>query len=356
MKITGFVLFFIAATAYASGLKGESASKLIQNARRLGDEVDYTWINDFSLKYQGCHHIMQWNNQANGQDDVRMYQKRLVRFRTCPKDDCSATEAGGCQSGYGDYIVDMDMFLELYWEAKSEDQQIDCQNFRSNVCDCGDSDDQQTCYWECAVDYGKEDCIEGGNPNNRNAEEQINYEQFLTCAQLDVQKNEEGVQYYAGPYCAEQGGSIKIGVFTDDQCSNVATSSLYQLTGIDIKYTEESIVDEECTYCEQPQESQEGNGNAQDPREFCQVMYADAGKCESYLADVLGEDNINEQACNYLAGIKMVRTDGLLDLGEARPSAIATAFIVIFAMAFAAMAFYVWYLRTRLGVKKNSLL
>ena len=78
-----------------------------------------------------------------------------------------------------------------------------------------------------------------------------------------------------------------------------------------------------------------------------------AGKCE---LDIYGPYEKNQNACTYMEGIKIVRADGMLDVSDARPSAVATAFIVIFAMSFAAMGFYVWYLRTRLGVKQNSLL
>ena len=379
MKFTiAAVLSTLAGSAVA--MKGPKAAELVSQARRLNDqEVDYSWVNDFSIKYQGCHHIVQWNQEANGQDDVRIYTKRLVRFRLCPADTCSADLAGGCQSGYGDYIVDMDTYLEMYWNAKEEDDEISCQWLLNDVCECDENDDQDYCLWDCAAAYGREDCIEGGNPNNENGEEQeeqINYQEFMECKQIEANNNQnqnnqnnngEEVAYYSGPYCSEQGGAIKIGVFTDDQCTEFAEGvSLYDLTGVYNMYTEESIVSETCVTCAQPEEWQEDDGNnnnnnnqneeAQEPREVCTNLYDSAGKCETYMGSTLGEAYINEQACNYLGGIKMVRNDGLLDVSDARPSAVATAFIVIFAMAFAAMAFYVWYLRTRLGVKKNSLL
>ena len=63
----------------------------------------------------------------------------------------------------------------------------------------------------------------------------------------------------------------------------------------------------------------------------------------------------NTNACSFIEGIKIVRADGIIT-GSANPDPVMTAFIVIFAMAFAALGFYVWYLRTRLGVKKNTLL
>ncbi|KAL7576407.1 hypothetical protein ACA910_018212 [Epithemia clementina (nom. ined.)] len=375
MKFTAVVLSSFAASAAA--ISSESASKLLSSARQLNNdannEANMLWANNYSIKYQGCHHIKQWNTQADGQDDVRMYTKRLVRFRLCPSKSCSASEASGCSTAYGDYIVDMDTFLQSYWEAKEEDKEYRCEYFL-NGCGCDakedDSVDEEHCQWNCAVNAGMEECIEDGNPDDESEQaEEVNYQDFFECKQLQVNNNGgdnnngEQAAYYVGPYCSEQGGAIKIGIFTDDQCTMFAETSYYTLTGTELKYTTKSIVEEECTFCkENPDVNNNGQNDDQEnqeeqaPREFCQTLYQTSGKCETYLTPALGDTEINEQACNYLSGIKMVRTDGMLDLSDARPSAVATAFIVIFAMAFAAMAFYVWYLRTRLGVKKTSLL
>ena len=53
--------------------------KLMANARRLenGGEVDFTWVADYSIKFQGCHHISQWNDEADGEEDVRIATKGL---------------------------------------------------------------------------------------------------------------------------------------------------------------------------------------------------------------------------------------------------------------------------------------
>eukprot|EP00527_Entomoneis_sp_CCMP2396_P001035 CAMPEP_0198143656 /NCGR_PEP_ID=MMETSP1443-20131203/8850_1 /TAXON_ID=186043 /ORGANISM="Entomoneis sp., Strain CCMP2396" /LENGTH=388 /DNA_ID=CAMNT_0043806923 /DNA_START=98 /DNA_END=1264 /DNA_ORIENTATION=- len=388
MKFSAVVLASAAASASADVLSGSRASKLIQQSRRVNEDeaeaVELAWATDFSVKYQGCHHIKQWNNAADGADDVRMLTKRLVRYRMCPSEDCSASKANGCQSGYGDYIVDMDTYLSMYWEAKQTDLAMGCQNYVTEYCgECDEDDDAEVCQATCLVNGGMEDCVEDDNAEDGEQQAVIDVEDYFECVQIgnddndndnnNGDNNQDGQEYvyYAGPYCSEQGGAIKIGVFTDDQCTEFAGKTFYQLTGQSLAYTEESIVEDECRSCKEVQEyngDQEDyndyNGDQEDgdededgePRELCGTLYQSSGKCETYLGDTVGEDYINENACNYMNGIRMVRTDGLLDVSDARPSAVATAFIVIFAMAFAAMAFYVWYLRTRLGVKKNSLL
>ena len=399
MKFSALVLASLAAAVSARGLSADKATGLLAHARRLNDgeegqqeqEMDLSWAVDFSVKYQGCHHIKQWNNEVDEDADVRILTKRLVRFRLCPSDECSAVKANGCKEGFGDYIVDMDVYLNNYWQAKEADQELGCNNYLAQYCepDCQNEDDDQVCQAQCMANAGMDYCVENnGNADQEGYDEQqqeeINVEDYFECQQIQIQANgnqengdgnANGMEYFAGPYCSEQGGAIKIGVFTDDQCTEFAGKTFYQLTGMNMPYSDESLVEDECRSCEQPQEyvaydnyqneqeneeydenMQNDNWQAAETREFCGTLYQEAGKCETYLSDVLGSNYINENACTYMKGIRMVRKDGLLDVSDARPSAVATAFIVIFAMAFAAMTFYVWYLRTRLGVKRDALL
>ena len=389
MKLSIAALFAAFGTASAINTASDAGKKMLTSARRLDnnedEEIDFAWVANFDIKYQGCHHIKQWNEEANGQDDVRIYTKRLVRFRLCPSGTCSSTSAGGCSSGYGEYIIDMDTFLESYVEARRQDLEQQCEYQINNVCGCDDDDgkddgfDRDICEYDCLVAAGLDECVDK-NPyaDDAQEEEDQDMDQFLECQKLERNNNnngnnnngnnnngEEEVEYYSGPYCSEQGGAIKVGVFTDDACTEFAQDiTFYEITGYSINYLTESIVGEECFSCMEPKDEDDGNndnnnnnGNdAQDEdevREQCEALYQGAGKCEY---DITGPYQKNQAGCNYMEGIKIVRADGMLDVSDARPSALATAFIVIFAMSFAAMGFYVWYLRTRLGVKQNSLL
>uniref|UniRef100_A0A7S3L1X9 Uncharacterized protein n=1 Tax=Amphora coffeiformis TaxID=265554 RepID=A0A7S3L1X9_9STRA len=379
MKISIAALFAAFGTASAINTASDAGKKMLSSARRLDgqEEIDFGWVANFDIKYQGCHHIKQWNEEADGQDDVRIYTKRLVRFRLCPSGTCSSTSAGGCSSGYGEYIIDMDTFLESYVEARRQDLEQQCEHQINYVCDCEDDDgkddgfDRDICEYDCLVAAGLDECVEN-NPyvDDAQQEEQQDMDRFLECQQLEMNNNNnngnnnngEQVVYYAGPYCSEQGGAIKVGVFTDDACTEFAQDiTFYEITGYTINYLTESIVGEECFSCMEPKDEEQqynaNNGNdaqdADEVREQCEALYQGAGKCEY---DISGPYQKNQAGCNYMEGIKIVRADGMLDVSDARPSAAATAFIVVFAMSFAAMGFYVWYLRTRLGVKQNSLL
>lgn len=90
---------------------------LLQKAQRVlnGNEnnnnADYSYIAEYSIKFQGCHHVQQWNDNVDEENDVRIMTKRLARFRLCPTDQCSNDKSSGCTTKYGDYIVDVRVLL-----------------------------------------------------------------------------------------------------------------------------------------------------------------------------------------------------------------------------------------------------
>ena len=84
---------------------------LLQKAQRVlngeNNNADYSYIAEYSIKFQGCHHVQQWNDNVDEENDVRIMTKRLARFRLCPTDQCSNDKSSGCTTKYGDYIVDV---------------------------------------------------------------------------------------------------------------------------------------------------------------------------------------------------------------------------------------------------------
>ena len=131
MKFVAAILSFFLASASANtmmhelkDIKADSplGMKLLSQARSLADNqaFDNTWVSGYSLKFEGCHHISQWNEEAEGEEDVRIATKRLVRFRLCPSDYCDS--GSGCSAGYGDYIIDMNTYLAA-WFGESTDEE-----------------------------------------------------------------------------------------------------------------------------------------------------------------------------------------------------------------------------------------
>jgi hypothetical protein len=353
-----------------------AGQNILANARRLADNnADYTntWLTGYSVKFQGCHSIKQWNSDANEEQDVRIETTNLVRFRMCPSDSCSATKSAGCTAGFGDYIIDMSTYISSAFEVAKQNTQSNCQKYLAASCNCVEGDDQaddfnvEYCEYDCYNNAKMTQCIDN-NPYQDQGVAMFEVEEYLACAQFEVKNNrrqlndnaQDEVKYYIGPYCANQGGSIFLGLFTDDSCTEAANSTAFaELAGYELPYKDTSLADANCLTCLEPVNQNDQNANDQADgdtvAEQCEAMYTVAGKCEVHLPNGT-VTTPNEAACNYLEGIKIVRQDGIITSASTRPSAVATSFIVISAMAFCAMAFYVWYLRTRLGVKRDTLL
>jgi hypothetical protein len=337
---------------------------LLSKARRVedngnngqNDEADATWVAGYALKFQGCHHIAQWNANAEENDeDVRIETKRLARFRLCPVNSCSDTNGAGCNSGYGDYIVDMDTFLESFLENKQEAQQQNCEYYAQNNCDCYYADDQEQCQQTCFYNAGMSECIE-----QEEQEGAVNLEDYAQCAQYGGRRLEDNNnggnngEYYIGPYCSDYGGKIVLGMFTDDTCTEFADeyggkSTFESMTGSSLPYSSDSIVDTNCYSCEKVEENDGGDDQyrQKEASETCEAMYSSAGKCETSIS-YYDNANPNEDACTYMQGIKITRSNGIIIAGRANSNKVASAFIGIFSISFVALGSYVYYLKTKL--------
>jgi len=350
-------------------------NKVMENARRLDDaEIDFTWVAGYSIKFQGCHHISQWNEEADGEEDVRIQTKRLVRFRLCPTGSCTTENAGGCSSGYGEYILDMNIFLQAYLEAQQEHNEWMCEYYLS-VSGCNGDDnrrrlDEEMCLWTYleSISVDPYTCIEQNPYNDDEAEEEaFEFADYMECAEANIEnengnnnnnqnENGEEIKYYMGPYCSDNGGAIYLGLFTDESCSIFADEyggkeTYYTLSGgKTMPFHATSVIDYDCISCIEPEDfNNDGNDNqdADEVIEFCEQIYAQAGKCETELASS-GISTINTNACNYMEGIKIVRKNGVVQQNSSKANKTASIFIGIFVVAFVLLAAYVYYLKTKL--------
>mmetsp|Transcript_27783 Transcript_27783/g.59402 ORF Transcript_27783/g.59402 Transcript_27783/m.59402 type:complete len:406 (-) Transcript_27783:193-1410(-) len=356
----------------------ELGLSLLSKARKLeedDDEVDFTWVANFSIKFQGCHHISQWNDEADGEEDVRIETKRLIRFRLCPVNECSPDKAGGCDSDYGDYVIDMNTFLETYYEALENYNEYKCEYTAQVLCDCEDGDDkgddfdEELCEYDCYVEHGMEDTCADRNPyedDEQEQEEEFDLADYVECQQAKFENNdederrrleeEEEIEYFIGPYCAEQGGAIFLGLFTDDTCTSFAddeggASTYSTMAGQSLPYSEDSLISMDCISCKEPEDfNNDGNdGDDEDEViEMCEQIYEGAGKCEQGLESTGYLSSANNNACNYIAGIKVVRKDGIITQVGSKANKTASIFIGIFVVAFVLLAAYVYYLKTKL--------
>lgn len=346
----------------ANAVPADGSRRLDQN-----NNNNYNFLADYSIKFQGCHHVQQWNDNADDENDVRIMTKRLARFRLCPTDSCSNERSVGCSSKFGDYIVDMDTFVEAYLESLKEGGDYFCGKVADD-CNamCGGGNDDYDCQASCYEGYNAEWCqIYNGKNNNNNNNGGANFdaEEYAECKEIDLNGNgnnrrleENGnnnngnIQYYAGAYCADQGGEIRLGVFTDDTCTSFASNgkNLFKSTfGYSLPYSSHSLVSTRCFECTQYDEDQDNNDNNRqvELQQVCKNVYAMSGKCETRM----NIDYPNESSCNYIDGVKIIQKDGVMRTFTTRKSKAAAVAIGFFLTLAVLLAGYVFYLRTKLS-------
>ena len=278
----------------------------VASATRFLEEGDYDFVTDYQMKFQGCHHVQQWNDQVDDENDVRIATKRLARFRLCPSDS-TCSKSRGCDSKYGDYIVDLGTFLEAYMEGLNQQCEANC-NCNNDDADCLDA-----CYQDmpqCAT---------------------RDYQNYVQCAQAEF-TDENGNPYYIGAYCADQGGAVKLGVFSDDTCTtfdSYGLTAFYNTNGFSLPSS--SLVGSDCMDCADS--------------DVCANVYPMTGKCETRMKI----DYPNESSCGYIEGIKIIKADGVIRTSTTRKSKSAAVTIGLFLTLSVLLAGYVYYLRTKLS-------
>jgi hypothetical protein len=349
---------------------------LLSHARRLDDTntsavvFNENWLAGFSIVFYGCHHISQWNDEADSEEDARIATKRLVQFRLCPSDSCSGSK--GCSANYGDYIVDMGSYLYNWFAAKEEYQLFECNYLAQNVCKCANEDAYENfnydeCVWDCFASHNMAAVCSQTNPYGDDSSTTIDIQSYMSCVDsglaVDTGSGRRNLQYsddwdgkyYIGPYCASQGGAIFLGMFTDDSCSNFADStggqqSYYDMTTKELPYGNTNVVDMECLSCKEPSANNnlgDDSSDADEVSDVCEQMYSLAGKCEQTYSEGVIETQ-NNNACNYLQGIKIIRADGTVRFNRYRASKTATVFVAIFGVTFFFLSVYAYYLKSKL--------
>ena len=348
--------------------------KILSQARQLQEdnaEVDYTWVANMSLKYQGCYHTQVWNAEANEDADVKVSTQRLVRFRLCPSSSCSMTDAGGCSAGYGDYVIGMESYLASYMDIVQKDHEYSCkyEETYGDVVNCEDD----YCKYDTYVGKGMEYCVDrnpyeedNGNKNGQNQNEMMN-KIAEGCQQFKVNNRrelEDQVKYYMGAFCSDTGGAIHLGLFTDDSCSTFVDESggantYLALTGYELPYSTTTMIGTECVSCKEPKDINQNGENdqydADEVKEACETLYAGAGKCESQLTALTTAGTATTSACNFMEGIKIYRKNGSMIYSKAKAGTTASVFIGLFATSFVLLGGYAYYLKTKLDRAKVSL-
>merc|ERR1719148_95143 len=364
-------------------------SRILSASRQLdGGDDEYSWIAGYSLKFQKCatsddYYGGYFGGEENGGGNQAnyngMYKQRLVHYKLCPTGTCDS----GCDNG-ADYVIDMGLFVEAYIESKLDAQEYNCEMVRENCY----YDDEYQCYAQAGLDY----CMDNDNNNNNgnNGQQQFQLEDAMECQELEV--DDEALQYYyyqqsgnnngqynnngnnnnnnnnqemklyVGPYCSSNGKQIYLGTFMDETCSYPAPSGTYENFnyGQALPYSadnKESLIDDDCVSCKEPQDQDDQNDGDQDDAdealEVCERLYEDAGKCESGL-----ESGVtyypNTYSCDF---IETLQAPGKM-AGESGSSIAASkVFAGLFAattVLFAGVSYHLYQKTSRSNVNLNS--
>lgn len=306
-----------AKAAYMSKLmRGARPTANSQLPRRLDQNAEYEVdLTPYSVKFEQCQFVKTFDEEVAAEGETILATKRFVLFRLCPNSSC-----GSCNYNYGEYLIDLDTYLEAtvgYFQNYQEEMCNACNECYNNQNQDGDANGDNanrklqqynvncdSCYNECQKIANME---ENGY---------IDATTFLECTMIYAPEDDSVQALYAGPICAGNGQKIKIGVFEDDQCLNqvnkdvddylvsnqgnpaMLSHALLKMTYLDT-----------CISCKEPENYDENNANDQADAdqviELCENLYDAAAKCESSHGFSSGYANYYEYE-NQLANEEVV--------------------------------------------------
>jgi len=336
-------LFSLAVSLKRSSL---STKRLISNSRRLenGEEEDYAWLINYSIKFESCYSLTQLAGEENGggeEGGSNLFTQKLVKFKLCDIGSCSSSCIGG------EYVSDLVTFVDAYTENKLEEEEYNCEMVREN-CYCDDADDEDSCEQVCYETAGLDYCVEE-NMDDDQAAEEMNVQEYLECRELGLEdyynvydNNGDAVQLFAGPKCASNGQSINLAIYLDETCSIEAGSAAYtaykQGYREALPYMSQSLVDSnKCVSCLARNDDDDDAGDAE-LSQMCEEIYEPTSKCETNM----NIDYKNEQGCDFISALGQ-KDDNYVYA----KSSLAPALAWIFALSTIGLAAYVYTLHNK---------
>lgn len=246
MKLSNTMLMVAAMASSASAAKtisAKNAAKVLRNARRLEDadadaeaEDEYAFLTKYNLKLIGCKAGETVVDAETGE-----YEYNAAIVRLCPSESgCDSDATLGCKSGYGDFVVGLNTFVENYFEDQKD------------------------------------------NMDEDNGDDQFDINRFSECAEYEVEGDDDNaVQYFIGPTCTSDGEDVQMAVFDDEVCTYKSETSFETISnGWSLPYSDGGMVS---TYCMDCLAYDEDEG-AYDLRDMCMQTYENAAyKCEENM-------------------------------------------------------------------------
>lgn len=223
------------------------SAKLLKSARRLeenenedeaAEEEEYAFLSDYKLKLVSCKTGEVYVNPENGENEYSS-----VVFRLCPSTNgCDDEGNTGCSSGYGDYVIGLNSFVQEYLEQKKEEMNGDDDGFNMEE------------FGECREYEVDQDAEDG-----------------------DDEDEAEQAAYFVGPACMEDGTGVKLALFQDEDCLYTTEEVTFEeiSNGVALPYSDGGLVSNYCESC-----SVVNDDGEYELAEMCTNLYQDAGKCE----------------------------------------------------------------------------
>ena len=209
-------------------------------------------LRDYALKYVGCQNVKAFSDDLAEDEDAEsvLGMNRFVMFRFCQADLCSNYNKYGCSYDFGEYVIEMDYYLQAmatYHYDKYEEYCSACVE-----CMTPTADDDTVTFGNYTDDAVVEQNVTNGNETVWSAQRDCQYydacynykeacksymsrstqyEDFFACTEFEVGNNVG----YLGPHCAKDGKTIQIGIFDDENCESYIGDvvDLEQFTGME---------------------------------------------------------------------------------------------------------------------------
>ena len=217
--------------------------------------------------------------------------KHFVVYKLCPIDECDS-----CDGVHGQYVVDVQDYLEATIEFEKQAFETMCQNCNEN---CNNNGEYCTGCGKVCYQY-----------DNLEANGYVDAAEYFECQKVDAGDDDGGDELYVGPRCSTTNNEIKIGLFSDQDCSvPYNDQEVEDVLGMKLSYHILKSVqsnddgDSLCLSCKEADDEAENNANDQadydDVNEMCEQIYMASGKCESIYGLDTGFVQMNREDKNY---------------------------------------------------------
>ena len=329
------------------------------NNYNYDEEQDITWMYQYEIRFESCHTAFTIpENDFGG-----LVANDSIEFTICPSN-------GG--KNCGRYLARMNDFLDMYTESQMEAQEYQCEMAREkceyeieyqnqNGQNQNQNYDEDYYMNECYKAMGKDYCVEYEN-------DEFELQEYLECREWEGNQGNMNM-YFIGPYCANNGKEVRLGMFSDEGCAVRAQNGLQTYAtysyGRSLPYSDESIVSNDLAIsCKQVDQNQQqynydegnnGNNNNNydgwnqdmDINQFCEELYWKSAKCEKGLNKASSYNwSPDNKACTYMENVLPgIDSSFAAVFGNSYNSGkAAKAFAWIFAITTAALGGYVFYL------------